>query len=186
MAVCNLNTDSTVVPNNCSDNPDVEHFRWDHAPLDNYYEQTRIALQPILDKIINFENNLQSYDSNSKRIAIDHLYEEFVYELRSSANIFIPKHTKISSSFGGPKNLMNLNLMQYHPAEHGKQLGSLSRELFLMYTKKTKPFIKNASATSRLEKSFATLTISTKLFFTKMDETSGKFGTQNLNANLLI
>jgi len=57
MAVCSSNIDSNYrVPKDCSDNLDVEHFRWDHAPLDNYYEQTRVALQPILDKIIKFEN----------------------------------------------------------------------------------------------------------------------------------
>ena len=103
------------------------------------------------------------------------------------APIFLyPNIRKISSSFGGPKNLTNLNLKQYHHAEHGKQRVSRNRELFLTYTKKTKPFIKNAFATSRLENSFATLTISMKLFFTKMDVTFGKCGTLNLNANQLM
>jgi len=94
MAVCSSNIDSHVVSNNCSDNPDIEHFRWDHAPLDIYYEQTRIALQPIFDNIINFETNLHSYDSSTQRCTINHHYEEFVNALCTCANICIPKHKK--------------------------------------------------------------------------------------------
>jgi hypothetical protein len=49
MVLCEL--DSFVNLNEIRSDLNVTYFRWDHAPLVNYYEQTRVALQPVLEEL---------------------------------------------------------------------------------------------------------------------------------------
>ena len=77
-----------------SDDCEVEHLRWDHAPLDKYYEQTRLLLEPVLDKLIGLEGNLSSLDHSSITDAVDGVYNDLVDGWRFSASVFIPKHKK--------------------------------------------------------------------------------------------
>jgi len=77
-----------------SDDCDIEHLRWDHAPLDQYYEQTRLLLEPVLGELIDLESNLSSLDRSAIIDAVDNLYNDLVDGLHFSANVFIPKHKK--------------------------------------------------------------------------------------------
>jgi len=53
MAVC-VHCDNTCKPvsttGSCSQ-PRTTHLRWDHAPIDKYYAQTHLLLQPLLDDV---------------------------------------------------------------------------------------------------------------------------------------
>jgi hypothetical protein len=60
MAVCSshLNLETigiTVTPHSKSE---IAHFRWDYAPLESYYEHTRILLQPVLDSLDNLVDKM--------------------------------------------------------------------------------------------------------------------------------
>ena len=82
---------------NCLDNsrhpkePPAEHFRWDHAPLANYYEHTRLLLEPIMADVDNLMCNLDSDDNDGILGAADRIYDSFVEALSTCANIHIPK-----------------------------------------------------------------------------------------------
>jgi len=41
----------TVAPKFKSQSDDVSYFRWDHAPLYQYYEQTRVLLEPLIAEL---------------------------------------------------------------------------------------------------------------------------------------
>ena len=73
---------------------DVAHFRWDHAPLQLYYEHTRSLLQPVLDDLNTLLDNLHVTDNMAVISAVDHLYDRLVAALCASANLFIPKRNK--------------------------------------------------------------------------------------------
>jgi len=81
-------------PNNNSRLSDeVVHFRWDHAPLERYYEHTRQLLEPILESTYNLLDNCDVKSEAAVRNA-EQIYENVVEVLRESANLFIPKHRK--------------------------------------------------------------------------------------------
>jgi len=74
-----------------SSNPgDVYHFRWDHAPLGLYYEQTRLLLQPIFDELSLLE---EKHFSEHVKL-IDYAVEIYYKVLQTAANLCIPKCKK--------------------------------------------------------------------------------------------
>ena len=73
---------------------DIEHFRWDHAPLGKYYEQTRVLLQPVLTDLDELVNSSDYMDIKSVANGCDVIYNNTVDALRYSANLCIPKHRK--------------------------------------------------------------------------------------------
>ena len=66
---------------------DVRYLRWDHAPLEQYYECTRAILQSVLDELNTSTTVL------TPGIA-DAVYDKIVSALRWSADATIPKHRK--------------------------------------------------------------------------------------------
>jgi len=90
MAICLCHSTSAPTAAGSGRQADIEHFRWDHAPLDLYYEHTRLLLQPVYDELVNLSDNNIVLNSNF----VDDAYERVVHALRSSANMFIPKHRK--------------------------------------------------------------------------------------------
>jgi len=71
---------------------DVTHFRWDHAPLNLYYEQTRLLMQPVLAELDSL--NDKNLSNQSIIESVDRCYESVIDALQRSANLFIPKHKK--------------------------------------------------------------------------------------------
>jgi len=80
-------------PNSSRQAADVAHLRWDHAPLEHYYEHTRLLLEPILESINNLLENCD-IESEAAVRNVDQIYNNVVDVLRESANLFIPKHKK--------------------------------------------------------------------------------------------
>ena len=97
MAVCQIDLKAEKL---CSSmvhdsSVDVAHLRWDHAPLEYYYECTRQSLLPVLDVLNNLADNSASCDNNAAIVnGIDNVYDRVVECLRNSANMFIPKRKK--------------------------------------------------------------------------------------------
>lgn len=85
---------TTNIGNQQPSQPLVEHFRWDHAPLGEYYEHTRVLLQPILLDLQNLVANADCFENDFVLDCIDRLYNDVINALNSSANLFIPKHGK--------------------------------------------------------------------------------------------
>ena len=70
--------------------PVVERCRWDHANVMLYYNDTGEQLQNILPGINDL--NLEKFDSeDSAALAADHIYNNIVHVLTTSANKFVPK-----------------------------------------------------------------------------------------------
>jgi len=92
MAVCTRDHLDGLAASACL-NPtaDVTHFRWDHAPLDSYYEHTRLLLQPVHDELVLLLQNCDKMATNCITDAVDKLYENVVSALQQSADLFIPK-----------------------------------------------------------------------------------------------
>ena len=44
---------------------DVSYFRWDHAPLYQYYEQTRVLLEPVLAELAAFDHLVDGPDMSA-------------------------------------------------------------------------------------------------------------------------
>ena len=70
------------------------YLRWDHAPLNLYYEHTRVLLQPILDNLDILQSSLSILTESTIINVLDSVYENVVLALCQSANLFVPKHTK--------------------------------------------------------------------------------------------
>ena len=63
---------------------DVVHFRWDHAPLQLYYEHTRSLMKPVLDDLDTLLDNLHVTNSVAVIRDVDHLYDRSVAALCST------------------------------------------------------------------------------------------------------
>jgi len=66
-------------------------LRCDHAPIDKYYAQTHVLLQPLLDDVNALIDSSSWMDCQSTTDCADHIYEGVVDALRLSAHMFIPK-----------------------------------------------------------------------------------------------
>ncbi len=51
MAVCTTYNVESELVNEHRVPPEVTHLRWDHGPIDIYYEKSRSLLQPVLDDL---------------------------------------------------------------------------------------------------------------------------------------
>jgi exonuclease III len=104
MVLCEL--DSFVNPVEIRSDVNVSFFRWDHAPLNSYYEQTRVALQPVLEELNILTNNksLSMVDTT----VIDKLYNCVVTSLQLCSNNCIPKCTKQFYKFWWSQELTEL------------------------------------------------------------------------------
>ena len=91
--LCEFNVE--VVRNNvsksvCDPVPAVERFRWDHANVMLYYNDTGEQLQNIVHAINNL--NLDTFDSEDcAALADDHIYNNIVHVLTTSVNKFVLK-----------------------------------------------------------------------------------------------
>jgi hypothetical protein len=77
----------------------------DHAPLDKYYEHTRLLLQPVLLDLDDLSASSDYFENASVLEYIDHVYVGVTAALTSSANLFVPKHGKNFYKFWWPYEL---------------------------------------------------------------------------------
>ena len=74
-----------------SQSDDVRYFRWDHAPLCQYYEQTRVLLEPILAKLDAFDHSVVDSEMSASHDKLEIIYNSVVMALTTSANLCVPK-----------------------------------------------------------------------------------------------
>jgi hypothetical protein len=79
-------------PITVSKSKDILFRRWDHAPLELYYEHTRLLLEPVLCQV----NYLieQYVPFTDIRAAIDSVYNDLVVRLRDASDLHIPKFAR--------------------------------------------------------------------------------------------
>jgi hypothetical protein len=73
---------------------DVSHFRWDHAPIELYYDLTRQQLQLVLSELISLIEHLSTMNRATAILSTDDIYRKVVDILSKSAVSVIPKHKK--------------------------------------------------------------------------------------------
>jgi len=73
---------------------DVRYFRWNHAPVDQYYECTRAILQPVLDQLNEVNGNLTV-------TLADDIYEKLSMHLDSALTLLYPNARNGIINFGG-------------------------------------------------------------------------------------
>jgi hypothetical protein len=67
MAVCVSNAESDLV-HESSRSGDITHLRWDRAPIDLYYEHSRVLLQPVFDDLNRIIDSPSDRNSLIKKI----------------------------------------------------------------------------------------------------------------------
>ena len=118
LAVCQIHgTPVFSEPNESS--AKVTFLRWDHAPLELYYELTRVQLQPILDEI----NGLLKYNDLLCTSDIIRLYDSVVAALKYSADQCIPKVAKNFYKFWWNEELSELKRIAIASARIWKDMG---------------------------------------------------------------
>ena len=104
LAVCVCDSLSADKCNNqcvAEPNSDTYFLRWDHGPLDQYYEHTRCLVQPIFE-------NLRSHNWNLAPTLADEIYSKVTYALKLSADVVIPRHKKSFYKFWWNQELSEL------------------------------------------------------------------------------
>ena len=96
MTVCatNIKPEGLGRPNVQGSSADMTYLRWDHAPLDLYYQYTYQLLQPVLEELNDVVDNLAVCDSELIINRINRVYDRVVESLRDCANMLIPKRRK--------------------------------------------------------------------------------------------
>jgi len=92
--------------NECKPADDVTHLRWDHSLLDQYYEYTRIKLQPVLDNLELLAHNIDCKTFRDECImeAIDSIYTIVVDTLLKGSELYIMKVKNNFLNSGGVKS----------------------------------------------------------------------------------
>ena len=85
-----------MILHSCNPDPiaQVNHFRWDHAALPTYYEQTRIVLEPVLVELNSLIDELTTIPDSDVACRIDDLYNCVTHNLYVCSNSCIPKCKK--------------------------------------------------------------------------------------------
>jgi len=97
LAVCRCATNANnAVVTPCDGNQDtgsdVQYLRWDHAPVELYYEQTRLMLEPVLADLVGVTDQMGQLDVDPGYV--DKIYNTVVRSLVDCAKQFIPQHRK--------------------------------------------------------------------------------------------
>jgi len=116
-----------------------------HAPLDQYYELTRVSLQPILDDL----NNKLQCSVTLNTSDIDRSYSDVVAALKYSADLSIPQRAKNFYKFWWNDELAELKRLGIASTNIWKEAGKpKSGPIFSNYKKTnyitSRPFVKSA------------------------------------------
>ena len=130
LAVCN--SSGSIKCPNTEPATNITFLRWDHAPLDQYYELTRLSLQPILDDL----NNKLKCSVTLNTSDIDRLYCDVVAALKYSADLSIPQRAKNFYKFWWNNELTELKRFAIASANIWKEAGKpKSGPIFSNYNK---------------------------------------------------
>ena len=130
---------------------DVEHLRWDHAPLEHYYESTRQSLLPVLDIVLNsIADNSASCDNALIIEGLDSVYYGVVECLRSCANMYIPKRKKNFYKFWWTQELDALKDKAIASCRTWKQAGKPRQGILFSEYKKDKMLYKKCIREERV------------------------------------
>jgi len=86
------NAAAVTLPYKQNAESDVLYLRWDHAPVELYYEQTRLMLEPVLADLVNVTDHIRDCDVDIGYV--DNVYNTVVRSLVDCAKQFIPRHRK--------------------------------------------------------------------------------------------
>ena len=72
----------------------VKNFRWDHAPLHLYYEQTRLLFEPLLAELIVCENSFACMSHDVVKVVLERMCNTLVKILGDCSAAIIPRYIK--------------------------------------------------------------------------------------------
>jgi hypothetical protein len=104
--VCWSGNYASNVNNVCKPADDVTYLRWDHSPLDQYYEYTRVKLQPVLVDIEMLDKSIECGKFRIDYITevIDSIYSVVIDTLRQGSERYVMKARKNCLNFGGVRS----------------------------------------------------------------------------------
>ena len=112
----------------------VCHFRWDHASLPLYYEQSRLLLDPVLRDVNILVDSVNTLSRDLATTMVERIYGDFVSALSSSATLTIPKHQKNFFKFWWNQELSELKSAAITSSKAWKQAGKPKHgQLFQKY-----------------------------------------------------
>ena len=112
-----------VIPKRKSQVDDTSYLRWDHAPLPQYYEQTRVLLEPILADLSAFDHSTVVSELSVEHHRLEIIYNSVVRALITSANRCIPKTRKNFYKFWWSQELNELKATTVTSARAWQQAG---------------------------------------------------------------
>lgn len=184
MSICACNDEAALQIEQRSRAVKVEHLRWDHAPIDKYYEHTRLLLQPVYDDLNSFIDRFDDLDEQTVVDNIESIYANVVAALRSSANNFIPKHRKNFFKFWWSQELDALKDKAIVSCREWKNAGKpRNGVIFEQYRKDKLLYKKRIHEEQAAETNVFTNDLHDALI-QKSGQDFGKSGDQNSPANL--
>ena len=114
--------------------PVTTYLRWDRANLRAYYEQTRVALEPMLYDITSIYNVRDCMEVNDIVEQIDRIYRQIVTALVTCADLVIPRLKQNFFKFWWSEELKTLKEQSIASSRAWKDAGKpKSGEIFLAY-----------------------------------------------------
>jgi len=102
---------------------DVRYFRWNHAPLGQYYEQTRVLLEPIFAKLDAFDHSVVGSEMSALHDKLEITYNSVVMALTTSANFCVPKARRNFYKFWWSQELSELKAAAVTSSRAWQQAG---------------------------------------------------------------
>lgn len=102
---------------------DVKYFRWDHAPLHLYYEQTRLLLEPLLAEVTACETSFTDMSHSAIKVEIERMYNSFVRILGDCSVATVPRCKKNFLKFWWSQELRHLKYAAVTSARIWKDAG---------------------------------------------------------------
>ncbi len=117
----------------------VTYLRWDRANLRAYYEQTRVALEPILCDLTYLENALDCLPVNDVVEQTNQIYRQVVTALDTCADLVIPRLKQNFFKFWWSEELKTLKEQSIATSRIWKDAGKPRfGEIFLNYNRSKK------------------------------------------------
>jgi len=101
----------------------VSYFHWDHALLCQYYEQTRVLLEPIFAELVALDHFIVDLKTSVLHDKLETIYNSVVMALTTSADTCIPKIRKNFYKFWWSQELNELKAAAVTSARAWQQAG---------------------------------------------------------------